>query len=88
MKTEYKHIEFSKMTHERHKRPWFLILNKKSGDELGQVEYYPTWRQYVFMPYKEWDCVFSASCLADIQEFLGALKEAWMHKKAKERAHG
>lgn len=40
----------------------------RSGDLLGQVEWYARWRQYVFIP--EPGTVFNRGCLHDIADFV------------------
>ena len=49
------------------------ILNKKHGNRLGDVVWYPPWKQYVFEGAE--DCIFSADCLAEISAFLGRLNQ-------------
>jgi len=44
----------------------------KRGGTIGEIRYYPTWRQHVLMPYL--DTVWSAGCLADVNDFLAKLK--------------
>lgn len=51
----------------RHGKPWFIIYDKEEF-ELGEVEWYPRWRGYVFVP--EGGAVFSAGCLKDIEMFM------------------
>ena len=46
----------------------------RSGDLLGQVEWYAPWRQYVFEP--EPGCVFNVGCLDDISAFLAEQNQA------------
>jgi len=62
MKTEY---EFIRM--EQHDSVW-CVLNKKSGDELGEVRWHYPWRQYCYFPSQP--AVYSAGCLDDIQAFI------------------
>jgi hypothetical protein len=50
----------------------FQVVNKRSNEPIGQVRWYGPWRQYTFQP--EYETVFSAGCLADIQDFIGAIK--------------
>lgn len=40
------------------------ILNKKRGDYLGQIMFYPQWKQFVFEP--NLGTVFNDECLIDI----------------------
>ncbi len=68
MKTRYKYIHFEKVEGQG----WF-IFNNKSDKELGRIEYYRKWRQYIveFEP----ECVFNDSCLTDILHFLRHLQK-------------
>lgn len=49
------------------------VLNKNSGDEIGEIKWYPHWRQYTFFP--EDGCVFSVGCLNDVNSFITDLME-------------
>lgn len=68
MKTKYKYIHFD----ETIKGRWYCYRNK-SGEDLGNAEYYKPWRQWV-MEFKE-DYVFNAQCLIDIADFLSQLNK-------------
>ena len=50
----------------------FAIRNRPTGDLLGFVKYYPSWRQHVVAP--EPGTVWSAGCLDDLKDFLGRIK--------------
>ena len=43
-------------------------VRSHDGYLLGEVKWYPQWRQYCF--FSETDLIFSASCLEDIAEFV------------------
>lgn len=49
------------------------IVNKKSGDRLGYIEYYKPWREWVFGPQP--GCYFSTACLSDLARFLEELNK-------------
>jgi len=49
------------------------MINIRSGTPLGAVGWYSPWRQYCFFPI--YDTVFNATCLADIQDFIGQAKK-------------
>jgi len=70
MKTEYKYIKFELMEEKSKTQIWWCY-NKSGGDLLGEVRWYPYWRQYVFTPVTT--AVFSAGCLNDIADFIGQL---------------
>ena len=50
------------------KHPVYRIFNNKSGDQLGVISYYRSWRQYVFSSQE--GCAFNNSCLRDVLDFM------------------
>jgi len=56
------------------------ISNKHHGDVLGQVRWFPNWRQYC---YKIGDVWYSASCLRDLAGFLE--RSTYMQKNYKKK---
>ena len=71
----YEFINFEqKPQSESRKTSVWSCKNNKSGAELGEVRWYAPWRQYCFMP--SGPTVYSAGCLADIQDFIEQLKAA------------
>lgn len=60
--------------------PWegktkrILVQAKKDHSELGKIQWYPGWRQYVFMPC--YPTVWSWDCLERIQKFIRYLNLA------------
>jgi len=64
---DFKYIEF-KIAEQKPKTTVWDILNKNSGDRIGQVKWWANWRQYCFFPDEE--CVFSVGCLRDIMDFI------------------
>jgi hypothetical protein len=46
----------------------FRITNKHDGYHLGTIEYYKTWKKYVFNPSNS--SIFDESCLKDIIKFI------------------
>lgn len=77
MKLVYKFIYFELLG-----SCWYCY-NRKSDDELGVIEYYGRWGQYV-IAFTE-GCVFNDQCLKDITDFLGQLNNNKRGTKAKER---
>lgn len=55
----------------RRKTPRYRIINKKSGDILGWIEWYGAWRQFTFNPSPQ--CVFNKDCLGQLGLFLERL---------------
>ncbi len=43
-------------------------VKNKSGDKLGDIEYYKDWKCWIFQP--EISTIFSDDCLLEIQGFL------------------
>ena len=72
LKAEYKFIEFKETNLKQAARPVLHCLNRKSGDCLGMVFWYPAWRQWCFTQAAE-TIVFSRDCLLDVTDFLRQL---------------
>lgn len=70
----YKYIAFRDITppnSTRKTRTW-LCYNIHKCCKLGSVKWYGPWRQYCYFATSE--VVYSAGCLADIQDFLTRIK--------------
>lgn len=67
MRTLYKFIHFE-IKGESSKTPVFSCRTNQGDDEIGEVRWYPVWRQYVFFPMSR--SVYSAGCLRDIAGFI------------------
>ena len=52
----------------------YVIENKKTGVELGYIDYYPQWKQYVFSQ-AIGNAIWSIECLQDIIDFMKKLKK-------------
>ncbi len=77
MKTEYEYIVFVGVcTSAKRKTGVFSCRNKKGGDRLGIVKWYPGWRRYCFFPQEHNLLVFSEGCLRDIADFIKQLMDA------------
>jgi len=55
-------------------KPAYRVLNKRHGDLLAAIYWYPLWRTYIFHSSDE--AVWSQDCLADVQAFMAALPQA------------
>lgn len=75
VKTKYQFINFAQKKNTVRSNVWSCI-NNKSGDELGEIQWYPLWRQWCYFPTVQ--AVYSAGCLADIQSFIGGLANTAM----------
>jgi hypothetical protein len=70
MKTEYRYIRFVKIGDKPKTSVW-SCRNIRSNAELGQVRWYPAWRQYCYFPTAQ--AVYSVGCLMDINDFISSL---------------
>ncbi len=71
MKTKFKHIYFKKIEQKAKTSMWICSHNI-SHLELGIIEWYAPWRQYVFYPSD--GTLFSGGCLDDIIAFMKDLR--------------
>jgi len=75
MKSEYKYIRFVDMPDlEGRKTHLWACRNIRSDSPLGSIRWYGPWRQYCFFPSSA--TVYSAGCLADIQDFISQAMKA------------
>lgn len=65
---DFKFIRFEKREDKHDGKPVYAIVNKRSGEELGQAFYYAPRRQWCAR-FDE-DVVWSQDCIADVREFL------------------
>ncbi len=78
---ETKYMYF-KLIEKKPKTNKYLVCNKKTDDELGTIEWYSYWRQYIFEPsWERQSCVFNHTCLNEIAEFLKELNIKHKEKK-------
>lgn len=65
-------LEKTKTMHEDH--PIHSIVNKKSGQSIGQIFWYKPWKKWCveFKPQTVW----SEDCLDDVREFIQGLEKA------------
>jgi hypothetical protein len=74
MKTEYQYIRFDDYSNPKQKTGRWMCVNRTHGSFLGEVKWYPGWRQYCFEPVGH--TVFSKVCLDDIGHFIRQLMDA------------
>lgn len=72
MKTKYTFINFVRIKDKPKTSVW-SCRNNRSGSQLGEVEYYPGWRQYVFIPTLQ--SIYSIGCMDDISDFIKQLEK-------------
>lgn len=67
-----KYIRFDKdVTQQYGGREVYAIVNKRCGTPIGNVFWYPPWRQWTAR-FND-DAVWSQDCLADVREFILSL---------------
>ena len=66
--TEKKKFISFKLLEKKPKTSVYAVINVKSGNILGIIKWYYSWRQYCFFP--EFNTVFNKDCLSDIEEFV------------------
>lgn len=52
------------------------VSNVRSGAVLGEIKWYPAWRQYAFYPSTQKITIWNGDCLTDIQDVIKRLMEA------------
>jgi len=70
-KFQYEYIKFQIAEIKAKTEVYDIFAN--GGVLLGQVKWFPRWRQYTFFPTK--DTVFSKGCLCDIEDFIKGCME-------------
>ena len=46
----------------------YFVVNRSKDTHLGEIRWFPTWRQYTFMP--EPETIWNKDCLRQVVEFL------------------
>ncbi len=67
-----KYIRYDKTDEFFNGKMLYQIINKQSGNPIGQIFWYKSWRQWCAR-FKE-DTVWSEDCLADVREFIKAIE--------------
>lgn len=68
---EYKYIDFMLIHFNRDSRKLQYLCSNKNGEDLGTVEWYDLWNQYVYKSFGE--IIYSNTCLTDIIDFVSSL---------------
>lgn len=68
---EYKYIEFHLLDFNRDTRKFIYICCNKDNEELGTVEWYEPWNQYVYKDLIK--AIYSTTCLLDIADFVNEI---------------
>jgi hypothetical protein len=58
--------------HGNRKTADYHIVNNSSGLPIATIQWYGAWRQFCLFPYG--DTIWSAGCLADVQDVITKLK--------------
>jgi len=80
----YKFIHFDEIPQRHSGKFAWGCYNNESDEMLGVVRWYPRWRQYCY--FQTVQAVYSASCLADIQDFIGGIGTVTVGKETKTSA--
>ena len=80
---ESKFLTFSRVDIKGRKTPIFIVRNKNNSVLLGQINFYPQWRKYVFEPTD--DVIFDTSCLKDILSFMEEQQKEWKENLINEK---
>jgi len=67
MKTQFEYMYFVELRPKAKTRVFSCRQQRRSGHEIGRVQWYAPWRQYCYFPMPS---VYSAGCLRDILVFL------------------
>ena len=68
-----KYIEFYSVMLPNRKTPIVAVYNKISKEVIGEIRWYPPWRQFCFFP--EDETVYHDGCLIKINECIAYLKK-------------
>jgi len=69
---ETKHLRFC--LQERKPKTVVVGVENQSGEELGWIEWYSSWRQYCYIS-ESYGIILAKSCLEDITQFITDLME-------------
>lgn len=76
MVRESKYLVYRSVILPKRKTPIVFVCNK-SGEEIGQIRFYPQWRSFVFCP--EADTLFDSECLEDIIFTINLFQQKWIN---------
>ena len=65
--SEQRWIRFDEGPSKSKTKTWFVV-NKESGEAIGEIKWYGAFRKYSFFPFI--DTVYEQTCLTDISKFL------------------
>ena len=71
--TQYKYFNvFAQKRKSTRKTLDYTLVSCGHDDILGTIEFYPNWRQHVFIPAH--GSIWSSDCLADVRDFLAKMR--------------
>ena len=79
MQTWYQYIRFAEVPSNGRTSAW-VVINIRSGAEIGVVKWHGSWRGYCFFPAGM--TIFSGGCLRDIRMFMEELTRDWKEQPA------
>ena len=79
---ETKYLIFQ-VTKEKAKTVEVSVINRNGKYVIATIEWYPHWRQYVFIPTPEFDTVWNNTCLNSVISVLNELMENHVKTKPK-----
>lgn len=78
-KTEYKFIGFELLSETGKTTRWNIVNKAELKHSIGEIRYYPQWRQYCFFPFLS--TVWNNTCLNDVNDFLKQLNDSRKKKR-------
>ena len=82
MGKQYEYICFIE-TEKKAKTSVFSCRTNSNDTELGQVKWYPAWRQYCY--FSTTHAVYSVGCLRDIEKFIVSTNEDHNNLRKKQK---
>ena len=73
MKMEFEYFFLDSIEYPNKKTETFWVINKRSGQPIGEIMWHCPWRQYCFFP--EADTIWNDVCLGDIMNTVKQLNE-------------
>lgn len=70
---ETKYLRFTKLERDPNKKTDIIVIDSISGGyTLGNIQWFPRWRQYCFFPYS--DTVWNKTCMKEVYDVIEELK--------------
>ena len=77
MKIKYTHISFTQFKPKKPRKTEIWAVRNKAGEYLGQIRWYPGWRQYCWFTPNDTSqgVIMAKSCLDDVSHFIQQLMD-------------